>query len=109
TLFASAQPYAADGGFDRPLLRDTAVAAASVAVAVSPSGAITSTVWADSRGVWRQDRAAEGVSAPTQVVESDGVRAVSAAYAGDELAVAWVVRDRRTGVYHHEFSWDGRE
>lgn len=109
TALAAAQPYAAAGGFDRPLLRETTVAVASVAVAVSPSGAITSTVWADSSGVWRQDRAAEGVSAPTQVAVSDGVRSVSAAYVGDDLAVAWVVRDRRTGVYHHEFAWDGQE
>jgi len=98
---AAAQPYAAAGGFGRPEQQEARATAASVAVAVSPDGATTTTVWAGREGVWRADRSAAGTAAPVLVAASDDVRTVSAAYLGDELTVTWVTRDRRTGVYHY--------
>src|SRR5690606_33732355 len=93
---AAAQPYAAAGGFGRPAQQEARATAASVAVAVSPDGATTTTVWAGREGVWRADRSAAGTAAPVLVAASDDVRTVSAAYLGDELTVTWVTRDRRT-------------
>lgn len=105
---AAAQPYAADGGFARPTINDTGATTASVSVAVSPSGVIT-TVWGAAEGIWRQDRDATGISEDALLVGTNDVRAVSAEYVGDELVVSWVSRDRSTGVYHYNALLGGRQ
>ncbi len=102
---AAAQPYAAAGGFARPVLQEATATAASVALAVSEGGAVTTTVWAGGNGVWRLDHTASGTHEPVLVTESNDVRTVSAAYVGDALAVTWVSRDRRTGTYHYMVRW----
>ncbi len=94
----SAQPFAAAGGFGRPVLEESRAIAASVSVAVSPSGTV-STVWAGPEGVWRLDRTATGRVGPQLVAATDDVRSVSAAYAGDDLTITWISRDRNTGSY----------
>lgn len=97
---ALAQPYAADGGFGRPVQEESSSIAASVGVAVSPAGTVT-TVWAGPEGVWRLDRTAAGRSQPQLVTATDDVRSLSAAYVGDELVLTWISRDRSTGIYHY--------
>lgn len=96
----SAQPFAAAGGFGRPVLEESRAIAASVSVAVSPSGTV-STVWAGPEGVWRLDRTATGRVGPQLVAATDDVRSVSAAYAGDDLTITWISRDRNTGSYFY--------
>lgn len=99
-----AQPYAAGGGFGRPLLKEERAATATVGVAVADDGGVT-TVWAGREGIWRQD-GADG--APVLLASTDDVRIVDAAYVGGDLVVTWVSRDRRTGAYHHMALVDGR-
>lgn len=103
-----AQPYAAAGGFGRPVLEETRALAASVSVAVSPSGTVT-TVWAGSEGVWRLDRTADGSTAPRLIAATDDVRSLGAAYVADELVINWITRDRSTGRYHYLASVGGVE
>ncbi|MFA5551178.1 MAG: hypothetical protein WDA03_06120 [Trueperaceae bacterium] len=97
---ATAQPFAAAGGFARPVLEESRAIAASVSVAVATNGTVT-TVWAGPEGVWRLDRTAAGRSGPRLLEATDDVRSLSSAYFGDELAVTWVSRDRTTGLYHY--------
>lgn len=109
---AEAQPYAADGGFGRPQLLKTAPGqplVATVALASPPLGGEATLVWADSKGVWSTEVGVDGTSRNRLTVASDAVRAVHAAYLGDELAIAWVERDRRTGVFEHQLLWRGEE
>lgn len=95
---ASAQPFAAAGGFGRPVLEESRAIAASVSVAVSPTGTV-STVWAGPEGVWRLDRTAAGRTEPQLVAPTDDVRSLGATYVGDDLAITWISRDRNTGSY----------
>ncbi len=104
----AAQPYAADGGFGRPIMEESRAIAASVSVAVSSRGTVT-TVWAGPEGVWRIDRTADGRTEPQLVESTDDVRSVSAGYAGEELFITWVTRDRYTGTYIYRALLDGRK
>lgn len=105
---ALAQPFAAAGGFGRPVLEESRAIAASVSVAVSPDGTVT-TVWAGPEGVWRIDRTASGRSDPQLVTPTDDVRSLSASYMSGDLVITWVSRDRSTGRYHYLVLLNGRQ
>ncbi len=106
---ASAQPYAADGGFGRPKLQATDRAVATVALAAAPGGSGATLVWAEATGVWQAAFGAGAENAPALVVASDAVRAVSAAYLEGDLAISWTERDRRTGLFEHYLLWRGEQ
>src|SRR5690606_24294055 len=101
TGLAWAQPYVAGGGFGRPVLEESRAIAASVSVAVSPEGTV-STVWAGPEGVWRLDRTSAARTDPQLVAPEDDVRSLGSAYIADQLAITWVSRDRNTGTYHYK-------
>lgn len=105
---ALAQPYAAAGGFGRPVLEESRAIAASVSVTVSLEGTVT-TVWAGTEGVWRLDRTADGRNEAQLLVATDDVRSISAAYVADELVVTWISRDRNTGHYDYSALLAGRQ
>ena len=99
---AAAQPFAADGGFGRPV----AIAGPDIiaTVAAAEHEGVIQAVWADTTGVWLRplfDTDAE----PVRVVEGRSFRAVSAATAGGDIAIAWLERDLRTGRTHHSLMW----
>ena len=96
----AAQPYAAAGGFGRPVLEESRAIAASVSVAVAPNGTV-STVWAGPEGVWRLDRTADGRTEPQLVAPTDDVRSLGSAYVNGDLAISWISRNRNTGLYHY--------
>lgn len=109
---ARAQPYAADGGFSRPELQMTDRAAsvvATVALAAAPGGPSATQVWADGSGVWSADLDAGAAGSAALLVASDAVRAVYAGYLSGDLAVAWVERNRRSGVFEHHVLWRGEQ
>jgi len=108
---ASAQPFAADGGWARPYALHVDQPVPGVGVAVTAAGATV--VWADGQGLWsmRVDASAAGgpaTAAPTLLAEATNVRSLSAGELNDDLAVAWAERDRNTGRYHHRAWWDSR-
>jgi hypothetical protein len=102
---ARAQPYAADGGFGRPIeiLAGDAVPAAGVAIDAAGEVVVA---FADDQGVWTL-RPSDRAAAPTQIARTDAVRQVTAGAVGGSVAVAWIERDRTTGESRHFLTWNG--
>lgn len=92
---ATAQPYAADGGFDRPRrLPD----AAHAVLALDAGRAVL--VLADGGRVWAVPM--DDVGTPLELASSEPVRLLVAAGGPSEpLHAAWAWRDLSTGRYHY--------
>lgn len=100
---ASAQPYAADGGFGEPVR----VASGTLPVVAAAAGeGAAYVVTADESGVIAF-AAPPSEAGPLRVAESSTVRGVWATVSGGELAVAWVERDRATGQTRHWLTFRG--
>lgn len=109
---ASAQPYAAAGGFGRPGEVVSGAAVPAAAVAVDPAGGVH-VAFADGRGVWLRSLAAgagstDGDLPANQIASTDAVRQVTAGTVDGSVAVAWIERDRTTGESRHYLAWRGR-
>lgn len=102
---AQAQPYAAAGGFMRPLH----VAGPGIvgAIATASDGGVMQVVWADTTGVWRRPLF-DVEAAPVQLAPAGSIRGLSATTAGGDMAVAWLERDLRTGRTRHSLTWRSR-
>ncbi len=103
-----AQPFAADGGWARPVAVHAERPVAGVGVAMTQGG--PTVVWADQQGVWAMSVAPSATGgptagAPTLLAEARNVRSLSAGDLNGQLAVAWAERDRNTGQYHHRAWW----
>lgn len=111
TGLAAAQPYAAEGGFDRPRVAFD-LSRASLAAAVDEGRARL--LIGDANGLRLIDLVAgtDLRTAPTTVLaERAVIRGVAAAdgVAGGPAAYAWFERDPRSGAYHYTWRWGERE
>lgn len=101
---ALAQPYAAAGGFGRPVAIAANDAVPAAGIAIDGAGTVH-VAYADAAGVWTL---APGDDAqPVLVARSDAARHVWAGTVGGRVAVAWIERDRTTGESRHFLAWDG--
>ena len=100
-----AQPYAAAGGFMRP--QQVAGPGIVGSVATASHRGVMQVVFADTDGVWRRPLF-DTAAAPERVAPAGSIRGVSATTAGDDIAVAWLERDLRTGRTRHSLSWRSR-
>ena len=99
---AASQPFAADGGFGRPV----AVAGPGIVptFAAAEDDGVMQAVWADAGGVWVRPLF-DLDATPTLLVAGRSFRSVSATTAGGDIAVAWLERDLSTGRTHHSVTW----
>ena len=73
-------------------------------IATASHQGVMQVVWADTDGVWRRPLF-ETTALPERLVPAGSIRGVSAATAGDDIAVAWLERDLRTGRTRHSLLW----
>ena len=104
--FALAQPFAAAGGFDRPL--EVATTNGTTRVALAGSDGTAQIFWSDNSGIYRRGALAPEAEA-TRVVEGRGVRELTATEVLGDPAIAWARRDLATARTHHWLSWRGEE
>lgn len=100
-----AQPYAADGGFGRPIEILTGEAVPAAGVAIDAAGDVV-VAFADGQGVWTR-KPSDRAAAATLIARTDAVRQVTAGAVGGSVAVAWIERDRTTGESRHFLAWNG--
>lgn len=105
TQLALAQPFAAAGGFDRPI--EIAAAHGTTRVALAGSGGNAQVFWSDSSGIYHRDALAQ--AAARRMVEGRGIRELTATEVAGDPAVAWARRDLATGRTQHWLRWRGEE
>ena len=102
---AFAQPFAAAGGFDRPV--EVAITHGTTRVDLAGSDGSARLFWSDNSGIYSQDF--PGAEQVTQVLEGRGVRELAAAEVHGDPAIAWARRDLRTALSEHRVRWRGEE
>ncbi len=103
SLWATAQPYAADGGFDRPRAIAREQSRPVAALALDRGEAVLVRIEGDALVVQRLDGTTQGT-----LDEADGVRGVVAAGGEDaDLVALWYRRDLTTGRYVHTWTAGG--
>jgi hypothetical protein len=102
---AAAQPYAAGGGFGRPVQLSRTSTGTSIALVATGDGATL--YWSDRDGIMRGSPLGE--RAPERVVEARGMRELAAAEVHGDVALAWAYRDLTTGRTSHWLRWHGQD
>jgi hypothetical protein len=100
-----AQPYAAGGGFGRPVQLSQTTTGTTIALTAGADGATL--YWSDRIGILRGSPLTDG--APERVVEARGMRELAAAEVDGDTALAWAYRDLATGRTSHWLRWRGQD
>lgn len=102
---ALTQPYAAQGGFDRPREVGGSTSSMRFAVAGSDDGPVA--FWSDNNGILSSNLSTG--SAPERIVEGRGIRELAATEVNGEAALAWARRDLGTGRARHWLRWQDEQ
>lgn len=102
---ALAQPYAAGGGFDRPV--EIARTHGTTRVDLAGSGGSATLYWSDNSGIY--SREFPGTGETVQIVEGRGVRELASAEVHGSAAVAWARRALTSTETEHWVRWRGEE
>lgn len=100
-----AQPFAASGGFGRPV--EIATANGTTRVALAGSDGSARIFWSDNSGVYSKGTLAQVPA--SRVVEGRGVRELTATEVQGDVALAWARRDLATGRTRHWLRWRGED
>jgi hypothetical protein len=102
---APAQPYAAGGGFGRPIQLSHTTSGTTIALTARADG--VTLFWSDRSGIWRGTPLADGTA--ERVVEARGMRELAATEVKGDTALAWAYRDLSTGRTSHWLRWRGQD